>query len=174
MYEEILEITKPIRHTGDENALTQFPPSYQQFAKELGYGLLCGLFIVYIPFPAPHDKHPDSFPVARKRLRSFLDAYFDIDLEILKDEKTYALLQRAEPFAKSENGEFLFWDKDHPNADGEWPIYLANFPVSITHVANSLPELISKLTNAATIQSVMQFTRSPLQATFSPYDAIRY
>ena len=174
MYKEILEIRKPIRHTADENALAPFPPSYQQFAKEFGYGLLCGLFIIYIPFGTPHHDHPDSFPVARKRLRSFFDAYFDIELEILKDEHTRALLERAEPFAKSENGEFLFWDREHPDAAGEWPIYLANFPVSITRVANDLPELISKVTNAATVQSVMQFTRSPLPATFSPYDEIRY
>jgi hypothetical protein len=174
MYHQLLEVQGSVKHVSDTGSLGGFPPSYQQFASELGYGLLCGLFIIYVPFQPPHQDHPDAFHVANKRLRNTFYQYLDIDLEILKDENTRSVFERAVPFAISENGHFLFWDKQNPDANGEFPIYLADLPVSIKHVANDLPELISKLTDPDKVQSVMQFTRTPLPATFSPYAEIKY
>lgn len=51
---------------GGENAILhnftfvngkKFPPSYVSFVRQYGYGLSCGLFIIYIPM----GDYPDSF-----------------------------------------------------------------------------------------------------------------
>ncbi|MCK7557965.1 SMI1/KNR4 family protein [Chitinophaga sedimenti] len=174
MYKNILNIQGNIHITGKKEALSELPPSYQQFAPELGYGLLCGLFIIYIPFDAPHEKHPDSLDIAAERMQEYLSRYLDAELSILEEEKEQALIKRAVPFGISENGHFLFWDRQNALPNGEWPIYMADFPVSITHVADSLHELIAKLTDTQTVRSVMQFNREALPKVFSPYEWVKY
>ena len=49
-----------------------FPPSYRAFATELGWGRLCGLWLIYVPL----GPYPDSWLVQSPAIRRLMDAFY--------------------------------------------------------------------------------------------------
>ena len=88
-----------------------FPVSYVDFAQQFGYGITCGEFIVYIP----RGDYCDSFLNQSKAIKN---TYCDVlekpdDVWFpLEPDADFEILRRLIPFAKSENGYYLFWDSE--------------------------------------------------------------
>ncbi|MDF2383832.1 SMI1/KNR4 family protein [Nostoc ellipsosporum NOK] len=175
MYKEILDVKGEIKHVStNPTADFPLPPSYRQYAKELGYGLLCNQFIIYIPFDEPDSEHPDALAIQNEVIKDTFEDYLDSGIQLFEDEKNVELIRAAEPFGISENGHFLFWDTREQDENGEYPIYLANFPVGLFPAGNNLREFIEKVTNVDTVRSVLKFSAQPLPKTFEPYPEIMY
>ncbi|HWW41500.1 SMI1/KNR4 family protein [Pedobacter sp.] len=172
-FEELLEITGAVTGKADEATLANyrlpgglsFPPSYRQFCLELGHGLLCGLFMIYMPMA--DEQHPDAFQLQYPAMRSLFDTYLDPPLLAISDTPGgIGLIQNGVPFATSENGEFLFWDIRERLPDGEFPIYFTGFDLGIVHAGNSLFEFLALVTRSETFKSVLPFYTRPLEAVF--------
>ena len=150
----------------------KFPASYVQFAEQFGYGLACNSFIVYIPMGDHGDSWEVQNPIFKER---FLDVLEWGDPEELKEDILYPdgsieLLQRAEPFAKSEQGEYLFWDIESGNGD-EFDIYITDFKgLGFTRAAASLFGFFEKITSASTYKDLLPFNQAPLPAEFLPLE----
>lgn len=173
MYQDLLDVQGTIRHTAQGHySRFALPPSYLSFVRELGYGRLCGLFIVYIPFDQPHTHHPDTLSVQNDAMRSTFQEYLELDISMLEDPVCRDLVTHAEPFGISENGHFLFWDTRAPTGAGEYPIYLADFPVGIYPAGDSLVEFIKIVTDPVRFQSVLRFSNAPRPASFYPFPDI--
>ena len=101
---------------GGENAILhdftfvngkKFPPSYVSFVRQYGYGLSCGLFIIYIPM----GDYPDSFFVRSREIISTYQDVLDNKEELWFDvapDLEYSKLKDLIPFGVSENGDYLF------------------------------------------------------------------
>jgi hypothetical protein len=179
MFEKILTLTATPVITGDEAYLNTFrfanglplPPSYIRFCQELGYGRLAGLFLIAIPLK--NAQHPDSFQVQKAAMKILFDEYLDPPLDAIMQVKDGPeLIRQAQPFAHSENGEFLFWDTRNPLPDGELPVYYTDFSGGIRHAGNSLTDLIRKITDPQDYRSVLYFNRAPLNPVFEPLTLI--
>ena len=94
-----------------------------------------------------------------------------IDLAIFDEDEEMELLANAEPFMVSENGEVVFWDIRKPQ-NGEFPIYLVDFPVGIYFAGNNFHEFITNLISETTYKSVLKFHTEPLLPTFEPLSLI--
>lgn len=146
---------------------SSFPVSYVDFAKQYGYGRTCGEFFIYIPM----RDYCDSFFNRCKAIKSTYnhllnnpdDVWFD-----LKPDADFEMLKRLIPFAKSENGYYLFWDP-YGSIANEMDIYITDFRTGFIKVARNLYELIDKMTSAQHFQEVFPlFRQQPLPATFEP------
>ncbi len=145
------------------------PESYRQYAQEQGYGLLCNLFIVYLPLDGGHENHPDSWFVQRQRISKLFQHYLEKSLYLFKEDESYPeLVAHAEPFARSENGDFLFWDTRQVLHNGEMPIYCTDFSSGICHAGNNLFSFIKNVTSAQRFKAVLPFHTQSLPATFKP------
>lgn len=149
----------------------KFPDSYIRFVKRYGYGLSCGSFLIYIPM----NDHPDSWhvqnPIFKERFLSVLEWGDPEELkqDILFPDGSIELLHRAEPFAKSENGEYLFWDPDN-GEQNEFDIYITDFKgVGFTKIAANLDEFFERVTNADIFKQVLPFHTTPLPKTFKGF-----
>ena len=147
-----------------------FPKSYEHYVEELGYGLLCNLFIFYLPWAGKYKMHPDSWFVQNKEMKSLFDYYIQTLLSVLNEDDK-ELLKSAEPFAKSENGEFLFWNRSQILANNEMPIYCTDFSSGIHHVGNSLYDFICLVTGE-NYKSALKLYTNPLPSIFKPYKEI--
>ncbi|SDF14066.1 hypothetical protein SAMN05216464_11393 [Mucilaginibacter pineti] len=172
-FKDILHIKGEWITAGDETAIAAFrlpdgnllPPSYLQFCRELGYGLLCNLFMIYIPM-ADAD-HPDSFQLQSAAMRLLFEQYLNPPLFAITDTPDgVALISAAVPFAATENGEFLFWDTRNRLPNGEYPVYFTGFNNGIIHTGNSLTELILNVTTQVGVKPVLPFYLKPLDAVF--------
>ena len=173
MYKELLIIENEILTTSNNLGSSYnmdnwiVPPSYYDFSKELGYGLLLELFLTYIPM-GKGNKFCDSLENQNIYLRSILKKYLDTPLMILKNSDNYNLIVNAEPFMFSENGEIIFWDT-RESKDGEYPIYLANFPVGIYYAGGNFKEFIVNLTDKDKYKKILTFHQEPLLPKFKPF-----
>ena len=175
MYQELLKIKgdslcltdKNITNISDDWAL---PPSYLDFAQELGFGRLMGLFLTYIP-KGKDNPYCDSLENQNSYWKDIFQQYKGLSL--FKKEENLALLLNAEPFMASENGEIVFWDIRYPKK-GEYPIYLVHFPVGIYFAGYHFQEFITNLTNEATYKSILKFYQEPLSPTFEPLTFVSY
>lgn len=145
-----------------------FPKSYETYSKELGYGLLCNLFIIYLPWAGEYNLHPDSWFVQNIEMKDLFQYYLDVELSIF-DENDKKLLEFAEPFAKSENGEFLFWDKRVVLENNEMPIYFTDFASGIFYVGSTIYELITIVTGEE-YKNVLKFYTKQLPLTFESFN----
>ena len=141
-----------------------FPESYLRFANTFGYGLLMDLFIVYVPMGNFADSwHNRSFEIRNTYITDVIknDIWFD-----LAPDGSIELLKRLVPFAISENGHYLFWDIDN-GAENEFDIYLTDFrSTGFIKVADSIYDLINKLTSEKDFRKVLPYAVSPLQPIF--------
>ncbi len=169
-----LEILGPIGVTATESALAevrlqapqgfQLPRSYQRFATAYGYGLLCGLFIVYIPMETP-----DSLLERNRVLTSVLEDGISSGLFEYEPDGSPDLARRLVPFAISENGHILAWDPEERTGSHEYAIYaIGSKLLAIRRAARTLYDFTEKCLNDS-VRSMLGSGYKPLAPTFRPY-----
>jgi hypothetical protein len=145
-----------------------FPPSYIAFATELGWGRLCGLFLIYVPM----KQHADSWLVQSSRIKHFMNEFY-VEIEdapFLAEPDGYLGIEQALlPFGMSENGQYLAWDTNHRGADGELPVYVlaARFG-GIRYGATDLYQFVGKCTDNTAVKSALGPGYTALPHTFEP------
>lgn len=146
-----------------ENGLG-FPASYIDFATTCGYGRLCGFFITYIPM----GNHADSWYVQTKYIKGAILEAIEQNLAEYEPDGSKELLERAVPFAMSENGDYLFWDITEMK-DNEYPIYVLGDPMlAIWFGANNLYEFVEKCNDSNAVKKILGSGMYPLLPTFQP------
>lgn len=145
------------------------PPSYKDFCLELGYGRLFDLFRVYIPLEDPESK--ESLQYNMKLMKQMVEDYAHPFLGRDRDPEELELLIDAVPFARSDQGQYLYWKADYLLDDGEYPIYYADFSRGITgtHAGDSIPEMIERLTSEEYVRYILIFSPRPLNARFTAF-----
>ncbi|WP_315500195.1 hypothetical protein [Capnocytophaga gingivalis] len=172
MYNELLTIENEIVTTSDDLGLSYhignwaIPPSYYEFCKELGYGLLLELFLTYIPM-GKGNPFCDSLENQNIYLKNIIKEYLEVPLMLFEDSDNYDLIAHAEPFMFSENGEIVFWDI-RESKDGEYPIYLVDFSVGVYYAGANFKEFIINLTDKNTYKKILTFRENPLMPKFRP------
>jgi hypothetical protein len=145
-----------------------FPPSYLDFALQVGWGRLCNLFLVYIPAPG----YADSWPVQSARIKGFMDIFYqemEYDPFLLEPDGYPGLESALVPFGMSENGEYLAWDNSQRNSANKFPIYvLAARMGGIRYGASNLYDFLAKCTNDQEVKSVLGAGYSGLAPVFEP------
>ncbi|MBO2013013.1 SMI1/KNR4 family protein [Hymenobacter negativus] len=143
-----------------------FPPSYLDFATQLGWGRLCGLLLVYVPL----GQYPDSWLIQSPKIRQYMDDFYkemEYDALFLEPDGYEGIEQYLLPFAMSENGEYLAWDTSRRDDAGEFPIYvLAARLGGIRYGAKDLYEFIEKCTDEAAVKTMFGTGYSALPPTF--------
>jgi hypothetical protein len=167
-----LQVAGPTTATADRAALDAthlrdgftLPPSYREFAERFGYGLLCNLFIVYIPM----GKHGDSLPVREKELTAMLRESMEEELFEYEPDGSPELVERLIPFGISENGHTLTWDAASRTPDGEYPIYVIGAKtLDVRRAAPDLSTFVEQCLDAR-VKSMIGPGYEPLPPTFKP------
>ncbi|TGE29461.1 SMI1/KNR4 family protein [Hymenobacter metallicola] len=145
-----------------------FPSSYIDFATHLGWGRLCGLFLIYVPL----DQHSDSWTVRSPWIKQAMDNFYE-EMEhdpFLLEPDGYAGIESSLiPFAMSENGEYLAWDSAHRSPDDELPIYvLAARMGGIRYGAANLYHFVEKCGNEEAIKTMLGPGYPKLPLSFEP------
>lgn len=146
-----------------------FPPSYQAFAKEFGWGRLGGLLLIYVPL----GDYPDSWLVRSSYMRQALDAFYaemEPDYPFFLEPDGYLGLECSLlPFAMSENGEYLAWDTSKRGPDEELPIYvIASRLGGLRYGGANLNEFVERCLSEQAIKQVLGPGYPPLLPTFEP------
>ena len=118
----------------------QLPKSYCHFAEKFGYGLLCKLYIIYIPM-----KGEDSLEKRNVILTNTLMNALKNDLFDFAPDGSQELIERLVPFGISENGDILAWDSNERSSDDEYAIYMiAPRCAGVAKSATSLYDFVEK------------------------------
>ena len=146
-----------------------FPPSYQAFAKEFGWGRLGGLFLIYVPL----GDYPDSWLVRSPYIREAIAAFYaemEPDAPFPLEPDGYLGLERSLlPFAMSENGEYLAWDTSKRGPDKELPIYvIASRMGGLRYGGANLNEFVERCLSEQAVKQVLGPGYPPLPPTFEP------
>ncbi|TGE07764.1 SMI1/KNR4 family protein [Hymenobacter fodinae] len=145
-----------------------FPPSYVRFVTQLGWGKLCGLFLLYIPL----GHHPDSWTIRSTIIRRHMDEFYEEmehDPLFIEPDGYPGIEQSLVPFAMSENGEYLAWNVAHRAADNEFPIYVLMARMGgIRYGAPDLYAFVEKCTDAVAVKLMLGPGYSALPLTFEP------
>jgi hypothetical protein len=150
----------------------KFPKSYREFAKKYGYGLLCDLFIIYVPLGDYCDSWINQTSVLKETFHDFISNDWYLTLEPDGDE---SLILDAVPFGKSENGEFLFWNISSEPQKDEFDIYITDFGgIGVIKIAESMSEFINKITNLNLDSRINEFVNHSLPQTFLPLPIIQH
>jgi hypothetical protein len=104
--------------TSEEKLNFKLPPSYLNFIKKFGWGVLCNLFLISIPSPNTAADLIGRSIDGKKIISDCFEMGF-WDLSKLSKEKGENLFV----FGASENGDLLCWDLENGNEDGEFPIW---------------------------------------------------
>jgi hypothetical protein len=148
---------------------TSFPTSYIEFARQYGFGLTCGEFLIYIPMGGYCDSFFSQSCAIKGTYSDVLgnpnDVWFDIEPDV-----DFERLKRLIPFASSDNGNYLFWDSAR-TVPNEMDIYITDFRgLGFVKAASSLYELIEKMTDPKQFKEVFPlFYQEELPATFMPF-----
>ncbi|OCG56726.1 hypothetical protein A9G36_02520 [Gilliamella sp. Choc6-1] len=142
----------------------EFPNSYKDFAINYGYGLLCNLFLIYIPM----ENYCDSWQNQFKFMKQLFSEYIDNEWYLTLDpDGDIVLMRDAVPFAKSENGEFLFWNINSKSKNNEFDIYITDFKgLGVVKIAETLDEFVYKITHAGDYPETKYFISNSLPAEF--------
>lgn len=151
-----------------------FPPSYQEFAREFGWGRFGGLFLIYVPL----GDYPDSWPVRSPYIREAMDEFYEemepADPFPLEPDGYPGLEKALLPFAMSENGEYLAWDTSQRGSDKELPIYvLAARMGSLRYGGASLHEFVERCLSGQEVKQVLGPGYPPLPPTFEPLGLVQ-
>lgn len=145
-----------------------FPPSYIDFATQLGWGRLGGLLLVYVPL----GQYPDSWLVQSPKIKQYMDDFYEEmehDPFLVEPDGYEGIEQSLLPFALSENGEYLAWDVAHRTPDGELPIYvIASRLGGIRYGAENLSRFVEKCTDEAAVKNMFGTGYHALPAVFEP------
>ena len=141
-----------------------FPLSYIDFAKTLGFGRLCKLFLIYIPM----GSHPDSWIEQTKYIKSTIIYCMENKLIDYEPDGSKELLERCVPFAMSENGQYLFWDPQKPS-NNELPIYVLGSEMgAVRYAASSLYEFVENCTDNTKVKRMLGTGYNSLPLNFDP------
>ncbi|UOQ55550.1 SMI1/KNR4 family protein [Hymenobacter cellulosivorans] len=145
-----------------------FPPSYIDFATHLGWGKLCGLFLIYVPL----GQHPDSWTVRSPWIKQAMDDFYEEmehDPFLLEPDGYEGIEYSLIPFAMSENGEYLVWNLAHRQPNNELPIYiLAARMGGIRYGAPDLYHFVEGCKNSEAIKTMLGPSYTKLPLTFEP------
>ncbi|MGW8484400.1 hypothetical protein ACWGJP_14805 [Microbacterium sp. NPDC055903] len=128
-----------------------FPPSYRAFIRHVGWARIYGLWLIY---PPTHPGFADGLMGRGGRLtRRFHDEYAeareqDFD-DVIEPDGDWALAQRLQVFAWSENGDLLLWDPTERDGDGEFPVWESARMQSLHYRGTSLGEVLDGLRTRA-------------------------
>lgn len=154
----------------------KFPISYKKFVKEYGYGRALGGWFIYIPMGNYGDSWLEQNPLFKERFEYVLDWDEEIVDMILEPDGSRELMQKCEPFAKSEDGSYLFWDIESQPIEEEFDIYLTDFSgLGVRKVATSIDELFDKMTDNNLFKEVEPlFRQEPYPAIFECIEELYY
>ena len=114
----------------------------------------------------------DSLENQNIYLKNILKKYLETPLMMLRNADNYNLITNAEPFMFGENGEIVFWDI-RESKEGEYPIYLANFPVGVYYAGGNFRGFIINLTDKDTYKKILTFYEEPLLPKFRPLKMVQ-
>lgn len=142
------------------------PLSYREFAKKYGYGLLCNLFLIYVPLRKYCDSWSNQTKILKHTFNEFISNNWYLTLKPDGDE---TLIKNAVPFGKSENGDFLFWNiLSEPQRD-EFEIYITDFGgMGVLKIADSIDEFIESITANKLQPKISAIINHSLPAVFHP------
>ena len=144
----------------------RFPRSYREFAKKYGYGLLCELFLIYVPLGDYCDSWENQTRILKDTFNDFIDNHWYLTLD---PDGTEKIIKNAVPFGKSENGDFLFWDISSEPQKDEFNIYITDFGgLGVIKIAESLNEFIDLITEVDLRPQIRQFINHSLPPIFTP------
>jgi hypothetical protein len=142
-----VRLTRPPTLTPSDAALDEaeaeigvsLPPSYREFAKRFGYGILFRLYIIYIPMEGE-----DSLTERNAVLRNVLEIGVTEKIVDYKPHGSPELLLRLVPFGVSESGDILGWDPAERSGQ-ELAIYLIGpRNAGVTRSASDLYDFVNK------------------------------
>jgi hypothetical protein len=148
-----------------------FPGSYRCFVRELGWGRLFGLWLVY---PPVRPGYADGWHGRSRNLRDRLRAMYREGEAagydwMIEPDGHWAMVDTLYPFAFSENGAYLLWDVAARDAAGEFPVYRSARMDSIELVGPSLDVAMRRL-QADAIALGAEFV--PVEVDFEPLPAV--
>ena len=139
------------------------PPFYRDYAEHLGYGLTCGLFLIYIPM----GDHCDSLSVRSRVLARVNHDAVEGEYMDFEPDGSPELILRLFPFGISENGDVIGWDLEDER-DGEYAIYrIGPRAYGVKRVARTLFEFVEKCLGER-VAEVMGRGYEPLERAFEP------
>jgi len=144
-----------------------FPASYSDFVRNLGWGRLFGLWLVYPPVLAGHaDGWQARSRILTERVR---EAYHDGRSEkfdwMVEPDGDWALIDSLRVFAISENGDVLLWDTAARDGRGEFPVYCSQRMNSLRLLGPTLDAAIAVLrAEAVGLFGENEFDLEPLGA----------
>lgn len=169
-----LTLTRPPTLTASADELAsvdlrsgfQLPASYRDFAKTFGYGLLCNLFLIYIPMGNEDSLPKRSAGMTKVNLDSVENDWF-----YYKPDGSPELVRRLIPFGTSENGNFLAWDPAEPTGANEYAIYLLGARAyGVQRAASDLYEFIKILLDEHRGRALLGNAYTVIRPTFKPIE----
>jgi hypothetical protein len=170
-----LKLTKPPVITASPDTLGsiklregfRLPASYCDFAENFGYGLLCNLFIVYIPKDGGDDLVKRNATLTKVILDGIENDYFEYG-----PDGSPEVAQRLIPFGISENGDILCWNPNERSGPDECFIYLIGYKLgSVKRAAPDLYAFVEKCVNNDMSDLIGGATQL-IRPTFRPHDVL--
>lgn len=154
----------------------KLPFSYRAFVKKYGYGKALGQWYIYIPMGDYGDSWTIINPIFKERFDVVLNWEHNIVEMVLKPDGTRQLIRQAEPFGKSESGEYLFWNIHSQPSEDEFDIYVTDFSgLGVRKVAASLDELFEKMTSPNGFNKTLPYLcEKPFPAIFECIERLHY
>ncbi|MGF7124799.1 SMI1/KNR4 family protein [Rhodococcus sp. AG1013] len=145
-----------------------FPDSYRAFVRELGWGRLFGLWLVYPPVRGGYAAA--ARPGARSsRAKAYRDGQVEEFDWMIEPDGNWALVDSLQVFAISENGDVLLWDTAARDERGEFPVYCSQRMNSLRLLGPSLDAAAPVLrAESATLFGATEVDFEPLAAQRLP------
>jgi hypothetical protein len=144
----------------------KLPQSYCDFALKFGYGLLCNLFIIYVPKKDHGDDLVKRTVILSKVIR---DGVENNSLEY-EPNGTAELALCLIPFGISENGHILAWNPNESSVSNEHFIYIIGYKLG--YIKRAAPDLYSFVESCLdnSISKLIGGSAQLIRPTFQPYD----
>lgn len=147
------------------------PASYRDFVRNLGWGRLFRLWLVY---PPVLDGYADGWQARSRILTERLqEIYRDGHAEdfdwMIEPDGDWSLIDSLRVFAISENGDVLVWDTAARDEHGELPVYWSQGMNSLRLLGRSLDAAVTVLrAESVELFGENEFDLEPLDAQRLP------
>ncbi|NKZ76513.1 hypothetical protein GTA28_06470 [Rhodococcus hoagii] len=147
------------------------PASYRDFVRNLGWGRLFRLWLVY---PPVLDGYADGWQARSRILTERLqETYRDGRTEdfgwMIKPDGDWSLIDSLRVFAISQNGDVLVWDTAARDEHGELPVYCSQGMNSLRLLGRSLDAAVTVLrAESVELFGENEFDLEPLDAQRLP------
>jgi hypothetical protein len=143
----------------------KLPQSYCDFAQNLGYGLLCNLFIIYIPKEGGDDLIKRNATLTKVLQEGVENEFFEYEPDG-SPELALSLI----PFGVSENGHILAWNPNERSEPDEYYIYIVGYELG--YIKRAAPNLYAFVESCIdnSISKLIGGSAQLLRPTFQPYD----